>query len=209
MSVYKVLIVDDHSVVRRGLRSTLDPDPRFEVVGEAGTGKAALERASELAPDIVILDLKLPDMKGSELCRQLLLGNPDLAVLILTGFFDHNLVDACLRAGARGYLLKDAENLRLEEHLMAVVQGQGAFDPRTAGALADMLRQTTPHPDTLNPRELQILHLIADGMTNKEIALYLHLSENTIKSYVRDLMAKLDVRNRVEAVVRAQERGII
>ena len=205
----RVLLVDDHQIVRQGVRALLDPDVRFEVVGEAGTGAEALELTAEQHPDIILQDLKLPDISGPDLCANLLKASPDSVVLILTAYFDQNLVNACLRSGARGYLLKDAENLHLEEQLMAVARGHAVFDPRAAGVLTEIIRQGRLPADLLSPRELQVLILIADGLTNKEIGEQLFISENTVKGYVREILAKLDVRNRLEAVVQAKERGLL
>jgi len=209
MNPIRVVLVDNHHIVRQGLRSALDPDPRFEVVGEAASGAEALRVVTEQQPDVVLLDLKLGDMSGTDLCRPLIQASPRTAVLILTAFIDRNLVDVCLRAGARGYLLKDAESLRLPEQILTVVEGHVALDPRAADVLTSYLQQYDPLPELLNMRELKVLRLIAQGLTNKEIGGQLHLSENTVKGYVKEILAKLGVRNRVEAVLQAKERGLI
>lgn len=209
MNLVRVVLVDDHRIVRQGLRSILDPDPRFEVVGEASNGADALRVVAEQQPDVVLLDLKLPDMGGVELCQRLAKASPQAAILILTAFIDRNLVDACLRAGARGYLLKDAENLHLREQLLTVAQGHAALDPRAADVLTDYVRQGEPPPGVLTPREMEILRLISQGLTNKEIGGRLHLSENTVKGYVKDILAKMGAHNRIEAVFLAKERGLI
>jgi DNA-binding NarL/FixJ family response regulator len=209
MNPIRVVLVDNHHIVRQGLRSVLDPDPRFEVVGEAASGAEALRVVTEQQPDVVLLDLKLGDVSGTDLCRPIIQASPRTAVLILTAFIDRNLVDACLRAGARGYLLKDAESLRLPEQILTVVEGHVALDPRAADVLTNYLHHYDPLPELLNMRELQVLRLIAQGLTNKEIGGQLHLSENTVKGYVKEILAKLGVRNRVEAVLRAKERGLI
>lgn len=209
MNPIRIILVDDHRIVRQGLRSILDPDPRFEVVGEAATGVEALQVLSTQQPDIVLLDLKLPDMSGIELCQRVVELHPATAVLILTAFIDRNLVNACLQAGARGYLLKDAENLRLREHLLSVAQGHAALDPRAADVLAEYVRKQHQPPQMLNLREVEILRLIAQGLTTKEIGSQLHLSENTVKGYIKDMLAKLGVHNRIEAVLLAKDRGLI
>jgi two-component system response regulator DevR len=209
MNPIRIVLVDDHGLVLQGLRSVLDPDPQFEVVGEAATGAEALRVVTQQQPDVLLLDLQLPDMSGVELCQRILQASPGTAVLVLTAFFDRNLVNACLQVGARGYLLKDAENLRLLEQILTVVQGYPALDPRAAGVLTDYVRQYKPPPEMLSLRELEILRLIAQGLTNKEIGSQLCLSENTVKGYVKEILAKLGVRNRVEAVLRAKERGFI
>jgi DNA-binding NarL/FixJ family response regulator len=187
----------------------LDPDPRFQVVGEAANGADALALVAELQPDAVLLDIKLPDIGGVELCQRIGQICPQAAVLVLTAFIDQTLVDACLRAGARGYLLKDAENLHLRESLLAVVEGNTALDPRAARVLANYVREHEPPLEALTPRELEVLRLVAQGLTNKEIGRTLYLSENTIKGNITDIIAKLGVRNRIEAVLIARERGLL
>jgi DNA-binding NarL/FixJ family response regulator len=209
MKSIRVVLVDDHRIVRQGLRSILEPDPRFEVVGEAASGADALRVVAEQHPEVVLLDLKLPDLSGIELCQRLVQAHPEIAVLILTAFIDRNLVNACLQAGARGYLLKDAENLQLREQLLTVVQGHAALDPRAADVLAEYVRQHGQPPELLSLREIEILRHIAHGLTNKEIGDQLYLSENTVKGYVKDILAKLGVHNRIEAVFLAKERGLI
>jgi len=203
----RVVLVDDHRIVRQGLRSILDPDPRFEVVGEAANGAEALCVVAEQQPDIVLLDLQLPSMGGVELCHRIVQASPEIAVLILTAFIDRNLVNVVLQAGARGYLLKDAENLHLQERLLSVVQGHTALDPRAADVLVDYVRQRPLQ--ALNLREMEILRLIAQGLTNREIGDQLHLSENTIKGYVKNILSKMGARNRIEAVFLARERSLI
>lgn len=209
MKPVRVVIVDDHRIVRQGLRSILDPDPRFEVVGEAANGADALRLVTQQHPDVTLLDLKLPDMGGVELCQRIIQACPETAVLILTAFIDRNLVNACLQAGARGYLLKDAENLRLREQLLSAVEGHAALDPRAADVLTEYVRRQEQPPRMLSLREVEILRHIAHGLTNKEIGSELNLSENTVKGYVKDILAKLNVHNRIEAVLLAKERGLI
>jgi two-component system, NarL family, response regulator DevR len=209
MSLTSILLVDDHRIVRQGLRSILDPDPDFRVVGEASDGAGAIALAAELQPDIVLLDLKLPDMDGISVCQRILETCPRTAVLILSAFIDQALVNACLRVGARGYLLKDVENLHLKEQLSSVINGYAALDPRAAGMLTDFVRQQSAAADTLSLRNIEILRLIAQGLTNREISARLHLSENTIKGYVKEILAKMGAHNRIEAVLMAKERGIL
>ncbi len=207
MNPVRVVLVDDHRIVRQGLRSILDPDPRFEVVGEAANGAEALSVVAEQQPDIVLLDLELPSMGGVELCQRIVQASPEIAVLILTAFIDRNLVNVVLQAGARGYLLKDAENLRLQERLLSVVQGHTALDPRAADVLVENVRRRPAQ--ALNLREMEILRLIAQGLTNREIGDQLYLSENTVKGYVKNILSKMGARNRIEAVFLARERRLI
>jgi two-component system response regulator DevR len=207
MNPLRVVLVDDHRIVRQGLRSILDPDPRFEVVGEASDGAEALCMVAEQQPDVVLLDLQLPSMGGVELCHRIIQASPEIAVLILTAFIDRNLVNVGLRAGARGYLLKDAENLHLQERLLSVVQGHTALDARAADVLVDSVCDRPPK--ALNLREMEMLRLIARGLTNREIGEQLHLSENTVKGYVKTILSKMGARNRIEAVFLARERSLI
>jgi DNA-binding NarL/FixJ family response regulator len=209
VKVLRVLLADDHSIVRQGLRSILEPDGRFEVVGEAGSGTEALELAKQTRPDVVLLDLKLPDMSGVEVCQRLLNENPETVVLILTAFLDRNLVDASLKAGAKGYLLKDADQLDLSTQLIWAIRGHSAMDLRAVDALAGLVAGHETAGQQLNARELQVLRHVADGLTNKEIASRLELSTNTVKWYVQEILSKLGARNRVQAAILAKELGLL
>ncbi|MBN1317803.1 MAG: response regulator transcription factor [Anaerolineales bacterium] len=209
MKPVSVLLVDDHEIVRQGLGFILDPDPRFEVVGEADCGDEALCLVAEHKPDVVILDINLPGISGTEVCRRIVESYPEVAVLILTAFIDRQLVDDCLRAGARGYLLKDAKNLHLKEHVLAAASGLTPLDPRAAGIVTDILRQHKPLPDLLTPREMDVLRLISKDLTNREIGDRLCISDNTVKQHVRKILAKLEARNRIEAVLKARERNLL
>lgn len=209
MSVIRVFLVDDHSIVRHGLHSLLDPDPRFRIVGEAGTGAEALRLIEASKPDIVLLDLNLPDADGLRLCEEVARVCPTTYVVILTAFIDQRRVDAAVRAGARGYLLKDTEDLHLAEQLLAVAHGQVVVDPRAAAILTGFVRRSEPVVEGLTPRETEILHSMALGLTNKEIAAALALSEHTVKGYVKEILAKMGARNRVEAISRARDNGLL
>lgn len=209
MDNYRVLIVDDHQIVRQGIRHQLECDSRFSVSGEAGSGKAALHLFRKLRPEVVVLDFKLPDTTGDHLCREFLKISPGTVVVILTAYFDDNTLRACLRAGAKGYLTKDCEQLNLPEQLMSLVQGHTALDPRATDVLAGFIRNEGGDRKILSRRQLEIVRLIAQGQTNKEIALQLGITENTVKGYVREIFSKLDVRNRVEAVIQARRQGIL
>ncbi len=209
MNPIRVLFVDDHWIIRQGLRSLLEPDSRFVVAGEAANGAEALKIIGDVYPDIVILDLKLGDMGGAELCKRIIQAYPKTIVLILTAFIDQNSVETCLQAGARGYLLKDAENLHLQDKLLEAVQGHAALDPRAADVLTNFVHRQQPPLDGLNLREMEILRLVAQGLTNKEIGLQLHITENTVKGYLKEILTKLDARNRIEAVLHANSRGLL
>jgi|AutmiccommuBRH23_1029490.scaffolds.fasta_scaffold00534_27 DNA-binding NarL/FixJ family response regulator len=203
-----ILLVDDHQIVRQGLRSILETDGRFEVVGEASNGKEAVHQAQKYLPDIVILDLKLHDISGAEVCSQIKYHSPKSVVLILTGYFEYDLVYACMQAGARGYLIKDAEQLNLPEQLIELLQGHAVLDPRAVDALTSFMNTRQRVVDALTPRELEIIRLISQGLSNQEISLNLSISINTTKSHIKELFSKLDAHNRIEAVVMAKQRGI-
>jgi two-component system, NarL family, response regulator DevR len=209
MSAISVLLVDDHKIVRQGLHAILDNDIRFNVIGEAATGQEALHIVEETSPDVVILDLKLTDISGAELCRQIVKLSSKSAVLILTGYFEYDLVCACMQAGARGYLIKDAEQLDLAEQIIHMVQGHAVLDPRAADALTDFVQNQRQGVDLLSARELEIVRLISQGLSNHEIAERLLITENTIKSHIKEIFLKFDVHNRIEAVVVAKKRGIL
>lgn len=209
MKPIRVLIVDDHSIVRQGLSSIIEPDPDFEIIGEASTGAETLEFVESEKPDIVLLDLRLADMSGVEICQRIRESSPETRVLILTAFFDRDLVNACLQAGAQGYLLKDAENMALTEVLHKAYLGHSMMDPRAIDALTELVRQNEGIPERLSLREIEVLRLIAKGMTNKEIAATLHLSENTVKWYVKRVLGTMGAHNRTEAALLAKERGLL
>ena len=209
MQPVRTILVDDHSLVRRGLHSILDHDSRFLIVGEASHGVEAIQKIEQLLPDLVLLDLQLPDMSGVEVCEQVSKAYPQIVILILTAFIDHDRVDAGLRAGARGYLLKDAENLNLPEQLMTAIHGHHVLDPRAADVLTDFMCSQTPGPQVLTVREISILRLISEGLTNKEIGDQLHLSENTVKGHLKEILGKTGAKNRIQAVLICKERNIL
>lgn len=208
----RVLLVDDHELVRTGLRAMLAGDAGIAVVGDAATGSAAITRAGELRPDVVLLDARLPDMPGDEVCRLLLARAPELVVVILTTFAEDDLVRRCVRAGARGYLLKDIARLDLGRSLRAVMRGEAVIDSKVAPAVLAAARQTAAPSDTeelLNPRQREVLQLVAEGLSNREIAARTHLSEYTVKGYVEEILARLGARNRVHAAIVATKQGLI
>ncbi len=208
---YRIVIVDDHMIVRRGLRSLLEDEADFVVVGETGDGETALWLIPQLRPDLALIDIRLSDMTGVELCRALRRYDLPTRLVILTAFLDRDLLHQALNAGANGYLLKDAENVDLVRNLRLVLAGQTALDQRAVGYVADYVAHHPPRETDplLAPRELEILRMIAQGMTNGEIADLLYVSAATVKDYVRNIVAKLGARNRVEAVTIAVRRGLI
>lgn len=207
----RVLIVDDHEIVRQGLRTLLDPEPDLEVVGEAATGGEALATCGRLRPDVVLLDLRLPDLDGVEVCRLLRERDSGVHVLALTTFDEPDLVDRCIQAGVTGYVVKDVEQFELKRSIRLVAQGQAAIDPKVGARLMERLRtQRDAEPVPASPLTTQqrgILRLLADGRSTREIAAELGLSENTVKGYIQEIFRRLDVNNRVAAVMRASRAG--
>ncbi|HEV7664142.1 MAG TPA: response regulator transcription factor [Chloroflexota bacterium] len=208
----RLLLVDDHELVRAGLRAMLAGDPAVNVVGEAATGAAALLMARGVRPDVVLLDARLPDMPGDEVCRRLLLASPHVAVVMLTTFAEDDLVRRCVRAGARGYLLKDIAHLDLGRSLAAVMRGEAVIDSKVAPAVLAAARQGSEPLDAskgLNARQRDVLRLVAEGLSNREIAERTHLSEHTVKGYVEEILERLGARNRVHAAIVATKQGLI
>jgi DNA-binding NarL/FixJ family response regulator len=206
----RVLIVDDHELVRAGLRSLLQSEPDVEIVAEAATGSQALVQARRLRPEVVLLDARLPDMAGPEVCRGLCEALPDVAVAILTTFTDDELVRQCVRAGAKGYLLKEIPRLDLAASIRSLAGGESVVDRKVLPQVLAVVRQSAQLEDPDQPlteRQRVILRLVADGLSNREIAEHIHLSELTVKSYIEDLLKQLGARNRVHAAILATRRG--
>jgi two-component system, NarL family, response regulator DevR len=204
-----VLLVDDHQIVRKGIRAILEGNDQIQIVGEASNGSEALQKVATLKPNAVILDLKLNDIPGDEVCREIMKIEPTTAILILTAYYDNNLVAACLHAGARGYLLKDAEQINLPEQLVAIVKGFAILDPRAANVLSQVNFIPEEPISTLSSREHEILQLISRGLSNPEISAKIFISENTIKTHIKEIYSKLDVHNRIEAVIAARKNGLL
>ena len=200
----KVFLVDDHEVVRRGLIDLLEPDPELEVVGEAGSVAEAMARIPALRPDVAVLDVRLPDGSGVELCRDLLSDIPELRCLILTSFTsDEAMLDAIL-AGASGYVVKDIKGMELAKAIKDVGAGKSLLDNRAAAALMAKLRGATERNDPLSgltDQERTLLGLLGEGLTNKQIAARMFLAEKTVKNYVSRLLAKLGMERRTQAAV--------
>ena len=212
MKKIRLFIVDDHKMVREGLRSLLQDDPDVKVVGEAENGEKALECLATLHSDIILLDLKMPGMDGIEVCRQICAQYPDTAVIGLTTFEDENIASQLIQAGAKGYVLKDVEGFQLRQILRTVVSGESVIDPKIVERLtyqAPELKNRTRDKGDLTNQQLTILRLIGQGFSNKEIANQMQLSEYTIKSYIQDLLSKIGARNRVEAAMIASREGWI
>ncbi len=214
----RVLLVDDQRLMRDGLRTLLELEDDIEVAGEAENGILALEMEEALRPDVVLMDVRMPEMDGVEATRQMMARREDTKVIILTTFDDESIIFDGLRAGALGYLLKDVSGMELAEAIRKVMQGGALIEPSVARkVLAEFSRlpvpQTTRPVDTtavaLSTREEEILGWIARGLSNKEIALRLSLTEGTVKNYVSGILQKLDVQDRTQAALMAREMGII
>jgi len=203
----RVFLLDDHEVVRRGLTDLLAAEPDITVVGDVGTVEHALARGPALRPDVAVLDVRLPDGDGITVCRELRDRMPGLACLMLTSFDDEDALLDAIMAGASGYVLKQIKGSDLVSAVRTVASGQSMLDPATTARLMHSLRADTPAvPDELaglSPRERDILALIGDGLTNREIGKKLYLSEKTVKNHISRLLAKLGVQRRVQAAVLA------
>jgi len=206
----RVLIVDDHEMVREGLMAMLQPEQDFEVVGQTGHGLEVADLVQSTRPDVVLLDARLPDLSGVEVCRRLAISHPDVSVVILTTYTDPDLVQECIQAGARGYVVKDVERFSLKESIRAVYRGQSVLAPQVAGHVMEGARareQAGSRRAALSASQVAILRLISRGHSNREIAAEVHLSENTVKTHVQEIFRKLGVRNRVEAAILAGKSG--
>jgi DNA-binding NarL/FixJ family response regulator len=210
----RVLLADDQALVRAGFRMILKAEPGIEVAGEAGDGAEAVARARELAPDVVLMDVRMPVLDGIEATRQIVDGDEAPRVLVLTTFDLDEYVYEALRAGASGFLLKDAPEEQLLAGIRIVADGGSLFAPSVTRRLIERfadtrLRRPPPELDELTPRELEVLRLVARGLSNAEIASSLVVSEHTVKTHVAHILGKLDLRDRVQAVVLAYEAGIV
>lgn len=208
----RVLLVDDHEVVRRGLQAILERNREISVVGEAGTVADAVREAARVKPDVVVMDLRLPDGSGVEACRQIHDDNDATKVLILTSHADEDALFSAVLAGASGYVLKDLDPSAIQKAILDVGRGGSLLDPQMATRVLDRMRRGAgQHPAddrfaTLSPQEDRILEMIGDGLTNRTIADRLSLSEKTVKNYVSEIYAKLHVERRSQASSLVTER---
>jgi DNA-binding NarL/FixJ family response regulator len=214
--VIRILLVDDQEMVRVGFRMILETEPEFAVVGEAADGAAAVELAARARADVVLMDVRMPRLDGIEACRAIRERHPDTRVMMLTTFDLHDYVHAALRAGASGFMLKDAPAEQLVDAIRIIARGDALLAPSITQALIDEIaRQPVNDPtaypgvDDLTDRELQVLELMARGRSNQEIAGELFLGEATVKTHVGRILAKLGARDRVQAVVVAYESGLV
>jgi DNA-binding NarL/FixJ family response regulator len=213
MAPLRILIADDHPLVRSGLRALLAAAEDMEVVGEAATGEEAVTLAASLQPDVIVMDLRMPGINGIEATRRLMQANPQIRILVVTLFEDDDSVFAALRAGARGYILKDANEVEVVRAIRAVSSGDAIFSATVAQRLIDFfafprpVQAVLPFPD-LTDREREILTLIAQGRSNTEIATRLVLSPKTVRNYVSNIFSKLQAADRAQAIIRAREAGL-
>ncbi|MCL5961394.1 MAG: response regulator transcription factor [Chloroflexi bacterium] len=212
MEAIKVLIVDDHTVVRDGLSTMLSRERDFSVVGEARNGLEAVEKARELQPEVVLLDLRMPELDGVEAMRRIRAESPAIKFLVLTTYDTDEYIFQAIQTGAKGYLLKDTSREELFQAIRTVHRGDSLLQPGVAARVLDrfaQLSRQTVDTEALSDREMDVLRLLAKGSANKEIASSLCISESTVKTHVANIFQKLDVGDRTEAVTQALQRGII
>ncbi|HLZ81306.1 MAG TPA: response regulator transcription factor [Ktedonobacteraceae bacterium] len=208
----RLMIIDDHEMVREGLKAILVNEPDFSIVGDAANAEGALKLIKRLRPDIVLLDVRLPGVSGIEVCRIVTEQYPEIAVIILTTFTDEQLIAQCIQAGAKGFILKDVERFDLKRAIRAVARGEAAIDTKTAATVLAQLRRVPLTKkelltESLSSQQIVILRLVAQGLSSREIATQLYLSENTVKGYVQEILHRLGVKNRTEAVMVAVKQG--
>lgn len=217
MTSIRVLIVDDHTLFRDGLAAILTNVPDIQVVGEAGTGREAVALAEQVAPDIVLMDINMPEMNGIEATQQVLATKPTTGIVMLTMLEDNDSLFAAMCAGARGYILKGADKAEVLKTIRAVAEGEALFGPAIAGRLTAFFQRSrraaqyddalAPFPD-LTDREREVLELIAAGANNQEIARCLHISAKTVSNHISNIFGKLQVADRAQAIVKARQAGL-
>ena len=206
----RVLLADDHTIVRQGLKLILAAQPDFEVVGEAANGREAADLAEKLRPDIVLMDVQMPELNGIEATRRMVAANSRIRVLVLSMHKEALYVREVLKAGARGYILKDAIDTELLSAMRSVARGDGYISPGVSSALLTDYREQSSNPlDTLSTREREVLQLIAEGKTNKEVATKLNLSVYTVDSHRGKIMEKLNLHSAGELVRFAMKNGLV
>jgi two-component system response regulator DevR len=211
--VVQILIADDHSVVRAGLRALLEKQGNFRVIAEASTGEDAIAKAKEFQPDVAVLDIRMPGLSGIEACRQIVQQVPGCRVIMLTSYAEDELLFAAIQSGASGYVLKRIGDNELIHAVERVSRGEGMLDPAmTTTVFAEMRKATEAQHAAafadLTPQELAVLALVSEGMTNRQIAVKLYLGEGTVRNYVSSVLAKIGVSNRAEAAAYAVKNNI-
>ena len=217
MTAIRVLVVDDHKLFRDGLSAILMNAADIEVVGEAGTGREAVTQVESLAPDVVLMDISMPDLNGIEATQQVLAAKPDTGIIMLTMLEDNDSLFAAMCAGARGYILKGADKAEVLKTIRAVAGGEALFGPAIATRLTTLFQNSkgvthqneasSPFPD-LTDREREVLELIAAGENNQEIAQQLHISAKTVSNHISNVFNKLQVADRAQAIVKARQAGL-
>ena len=207
-ALIKVFLLDDHEVVRRGVASLLDTEPDIQIIGEASTARQALARIPALRPDVAVLDVRLPDGNGVAVCREIRSQMPEVACLMLTSFADDDALFDAVMAGAAGFVLKQIHGTDLVGAVRTVASGQSLLDPRSTARMMARLRDQASRKDplaALSDQERRILELIGEGLTNRQIGARMYLAEKTVKNYVSNLLAKLDMQRRTQAAALAAQ----
>ncbi|MFN8387013.1 MAG: response regulator transcription factor [Anaerolineales bacterium] len=209
----RVMLVDDHEVVRVGLRSLLERHPQFDVVGEAGSAREAIQKADLLKPDVVVMDIRLPGTSGIEACEQIVTKHPKIKVIMLTSYAEDEMLFSAIRAGASGYVLKQIGSDDLVKALEAVGRGEALLDPAVTQRVFQEVRRAVKNEEAsafshLSQQEKHVLLLVSEGRTNREIAKQLFLGEGTVRNYVSSILSKLNVSNRAEAAAYAVEHNL-
>jgi DNA-binding NarL/FixJ family response regulator len=213
MAKQRILIVDDHEVVRLGLRSLLDRQPNFEVVAEASNAAEAVEKTADYKPEVVVMDIRLPGNSGIEACQEITEQFPDIKVIMLTSYAEDEMLFSAIRAGAAGYVLKQIGGNDLVRAIEAVGRGEALLDPSLTQRVFEQVRKAQRDAEAsafagLTNQEMQVLHLVSEGRTNREIAEALFLGEGTVRNYVSNILGKLGVSNRAEAAAYAVQHNL-
>ena len=213
MTKQTIFLVDDHEVVRLGLRTLLSHHEEFEVIGEAGTAKEAISKIDREKPDIVLMDIRLPGTSGIDACEEIVGKYPDIRVIMLTSYADDDMLFSAIRAGASGYVLKQIGGDDLIRSLKAVSRGEGSLDPAVTQRVFQEVRRAVKEEESaafvnLSQQERHVLQLVSEGKTNREIAKFLYLGEGTVRNYVSSILSKLGVSNRAEAAAYAVEHNL-
>jgi DNA-binding NarL/FixJ family response regulator len=213
MSRHKILLVDDHEVVRIGLKSLLELHPQYEVVGEAGTAREAVEQVVKTSPDVVLMDIRLPGASGIEACEEITRISPGTRVIMLTSYAEDEMLFSAIRAGASGYVLKQISGDALINAIDAVSRGEALLDPAVTQRVFQEVRRAVKDEEAsafanLSQQEKHVLMLVSEGKTNREIAKTLFLGEGTVRNYVSSILSKLGVSNRAEAAAYAVEHNL-
>jgi DNA-binding NarL/FixJ family response regulator len=214
MTTIRTLVVDDHNLFREGLIALLEAAEETEVVGEAGTGKEAIAQAEAVIPDVILMDIMMPDMNGIEATRRILANQPDIGIIMLTMLEDDDSLFAAMCAGARGYILKGADKKEVLQTVTAIAEGQALFGPAIASRLTKFFQRgeqaetaVTPFSD-LTDREREVLELIARGVNNQDIAQQMQITSKTVSNYISNIFNKLQVADRAQAIVKARDAGL-